>query len=219
MRQAKGKITPAEAAAVSAAAEPNYVIGATARSSPDGHDSEGQTGEERQAIWGASASRDEVVLDQVDRRLLTLLQKDFPLVPRPFLHLGQLLDLGEEEVLARVSNLKAKKIIRRLGGVFNTRGLGFASTLVALQVRPEHLERVAERVNAYPGVTHNYARSHPFNLWFTLITRERQELEEIVAEIKTWEGVLDLLVLPARRIFKIGVKLDLVREDPAPKEE
>ncbi|MCL4426202.1 MAG: AsnC family transcriptional regulator [Firmicutes bacterium] len=150
-------------------------------------------------------------LDPVDRQLLTSLQKDLPLVPRPFFHLGQLLGLPEEEVLRRVSNLKEKGIIRRLGGIFNSRGLGFSSTLVALRVVPEELEKVAARVNHYPGVTHNYARPHPFNLWFTLIGRRQDEVKAILAEIRQFEGVLDILVLPAKRIFKIGVKLDLVK--------
>ena len=99
-------------------------------------------------------------LDALDRRILDIIQTDFPLSPRPYAVLGERLGLSEEEVFRRVRALREKKIIRRLGANFQSAKLGFVSTLCAAKVPGEKLEAFIDAVNAEPGVTHNYFRDH-----------------------------------------------------------
>ncbi len=151
----------------------------------------------------------EYELSPLDRIILNLIQKEFPLHHRPFQALAELAGCTEEEALESVKALREKGIIRRVGAVFDSQKLGFVSTLVALQAVPEKLEEIAVRVSALAGVTHNYQRDHAFNLWFTLTCQTQEELFRTLAEMETLPGVVKLRSLPALRLFKIGVYFKL----------
>lgn len=149
-------------------------------------------------------------MDALDRQLLNRLQKGLPLVPRPFEALGQELGIGEAEALERTRQLKAQGVIRRLGGIFDSRNLGFQSTLVALQVPQERIQEAATVINAYSEVTHHYLRNHErYNLWFTLIAPSEARIEEILAEISRRITPTAIRSLPAKRLFKIQVDFSL----------
>jgi len=151
-------------------------------------------------------------LDDLDRLLLNRLQEDFPLVAEPYAALGEALGTSAEDVLARIARLRSARIIRQISAIFDTRALGYHSTLVALQLPPEHLEAAAALVSAHPGVSHNYARKHQYNLWFTLAVPPWQDVEEAVARLGERAGALVTRVLPTLRLFKIGVRLDVAGE-------
>ncbi len=148
-------------------------------------------------------------MDSIDKKLLNRIQSDFPVESRPFQTLGEELGLSEDEVLIRIKSLKDEKIIRRLGGVFDSKKLGYESTLIAMRVPQDMIEDVAKIVSAYDGVTHNYERDDVYNLWFTLICESQERIEEIIAEIRQKTGISDMLNLPATRLHKIKVKFDL----------
>ena len=143
-------------------------------------------------------------MDNVDRQLLDIIQTGFPLTPRPYADLGQRLGISEQEALERVRALKQSKIIRRLGANFQSAKLGFVSTLCAAKVPQEKMDDFVARVNACPGVTHNYLREHAYNIWFTLISPSREEAQATLDGISAATGV-DILNLPATRLFKIRV--------------
>ena len=143
-------------------------------------------------------------LDTLDRRLLDVIQTDFPLVPRPYREIGRRLGISEAEALERVRALRERKIIRRLGANFQSAKLGFVSTLCAAKVPDESLEAFIARVNAQPGVTHNYLREHAYNVWFTLISPSREHAQGVLDEISAATGI-PILNLPATRLFKIRV--------------
>jgi len=155
-------------------------------------------------------------LDAVDRALLERLQADFPLSPRPFAALGQALGLEESEVLARVCRLKEANVIRQISAIFDTRRLGYQSTLVAFHLADAALEDVAAQVSAHPGVSHNYARPHHYNLWFTLAVPPGQEVAAEVGRLARQTGVDDWLNLPSLRVFKIKTHFKL-KEGSAPR--
>lgn len=143
-------------------------------------------------------------LDALDRRILDIIQTDFPLAPHPYAVLGERLGIPEEEVFGRVRALREKKIIRRLGANFQSAKLGFVSTLCAAKVPEERLEAFIEAVNAEPGVTHNYLRDHAYNVWFTLITASPESREAVLKDLEERTGVA-ILNLPATKLFKIRV--------------
>lgn len=145
----------------------------------------------------------EVKIDDTDRAILNRIQSDFPLTPRPYDTIGQELKLSEDEVLKRIRRLKRAKVIRRIGGNFTPRALGFVSTLCAAKVPPDKINRFAEIVNRYPGVTHNYRRENTFNVWFTFIAPSMGEIEANLKQIAADTGVTEILNMPATSVFKI----------------
>jgi siroheme decarboxylase len=150
-----------------------------------------------------------VKMDRIDREILNEIQSHFPLRSRPFREVGKKLHLSEKEVLLRVSRLKNEGIIRRIGANFNSRRLGFTSTLCAAKVPEDKLADFIETVNRYPGVTHNYERDGDYNIWFTFIGESMKTIEQALEEIKAGTGVNDLISLPAEKIFKIRVDFEV----------
>jgi len=137
-----------------------------------------------------------LLLDDIDRRLLDEHQRGFPLCERPFAEVGRCLGIGEAEVIARLRRLTAAGAVSRVGAVLAPRRIG-ASTLAAMAVPPERLNEVAELVNTFPEVNHNYEREHRFNLWFVLTAPDRGDLEQVLDAIAAATGlaVLDLPML------------------------
>jgi len=148
-------------------------------------------------------------MDAIDRRLLNLIQKDFPLVARPFTAIGEQLGISEEDVLARARRLKKGGVIRQISAIFDSRRLGYSSTLVTMDIPEEHIDESASHISEHSGVSHNYKRDHSFNLWFTLTLPPGADLEAEVAQLSDVAGARRTRVLPALRVFKIGVELDL----------
>ena len=148
-------------------------------------------------------------MDRIDREILNEIQSHFPLRSRPFQEVGKKLRLSEKEVLWRVSRLKNEGIIRRIGANFNSRRLGFTSTLCAAKVPKDKLDDFIEAVNRYPGVTHNYERDGDYNIWFTFIGESTKTIEQALEEIKAGTGINDLISLPAEKIFKIRVDFEV----------
>ena len=152
-------------------------------------------------------------LDEIDRTLLTEIQKGFPVDHRPFETLGQKLGLSEQACLARISRLKAEQVIRQLSAIFDTRSLGYQSTLAAMKVEPARADEAAAIINQHPGVSHNYKRNDPFNLWFTLAVPPADSLEQVVRILHTLTKAEETIILPTLRLYKIGVKLDLTGQE------
>src|SRR5436190_22825391 len=100
------------------------------------------------------------MMDTVDKNLLNLIQREFPLEREPFDTLGSSLGLAGDEVIRRIDALKRGRVIRQISAIFDTRVLGYQSSLVAARIPPEKLASVARAINADPGVSHNYERSN-----------------------------------------------------------
>ena len=148
-------------------------------------------------------------MDATDRAILNEMQSNFPVRSRPYREMGRRLGVSEEEVIARVKELKERGIIRRIGGNFSSHKLDYTSTLCAARVPEAKIERFVETVNRYPGVTHNYLRSNDYNIWFTFIAPSRDHITKALEEISRATGVTDILDLPARRMFKILVDFEV----------
>jgi DNA-binding Lrp family transcriptional regulator len=153
-----------------------------------------------------------VPLDDVDKKLLNLLQGSFPIAQRPFAAVAELAGLSEDEVLERTQYLLDKRIIREITPIFDTRALGYESMLVAAKVDSEHPHRAAKIINEHPGVTHNYLRNHDFNLWFTLAVEPGSELgmQGTLDVLQERTGAESIRQLPTLKLFKIRMDLEMV---------
>ena len=148
-------------------------------------------------------------MDEIDLRLLAMVQEEFPLAKRPFQVLGEALGISEAEALVRLERLKCDGLVRRIGPIMDLRKLGYSGVLVAMKVPEEKADKAAKIVSEYEEVSHNYLRPNEtgYNLWFTISAKEQRILEAL-DEIKLKTGMKPL-VLPTIRIFKIGVKFDI----------
>lgn len=151
-------------------------------------------------------------MNQAERKILNIIQSDFPLESRPYAVIAEKLDLTEAEVLAKIRSLTSKGVIRRIGAIFNSSELGFASTLCAAKVPDDKLEGFVNYLNALPGVTHNYLRANAYNVWFTYIGRDEAEINCMLTELKSISGI-EALKLPAKHMYKIQVDFDLLHGD------
>jgi DNA-binding Lrp family transcriptional regulator len=152
-------------------------------------------------------------IDTVDKQLLNEIQWVFPLTDRPYLEISKRYNISEKDVMQRTSHLKEIGLIRQINAIFDTRRLGYKSALVAFSVKPDKLNHVAEEVNKHQGVSHNYERNHEFNMWFTLAVPPYADIKMDLERMASIEGVIKYRVLPTLKLYKIGVRLDMVNED------
>lgn len=148
-------------------------------------------------------------LDEVDKKILRELQGNLPIVERPFLEAAEKVGIAEEEFFSRLKKLIEAGIIRKFGLRIDSKKVGFASTLVAMKVAKDRIDAVAEQLNSYESITHNYARDHEYNLWFTVIDKDEKALNETLERIKREVEHEEMLNLPVVRKFKIDVKFDI----------
>jgi DNA-binding Lrp family transcriptional regulator len=152
-----------------------------------------------------------VPLDELDKRVLNLLQGSFPIAPRPYAAVAELAGVQEEEVLSRTRRLLDERIIREVTPIFDTRVLGYSSMLVAAKVDPENPWRAAKVINSHPGVSHNYLRDHDFNIWFTIATEpgSRLGIDGTLDVLQRLTGAESIRQLPTLRLFKIRMDLEM----------
>jgi DNA-binding Lrp family transcriptional regulator len=152
-----------------------------------------------------------IPLDDLDKRLLNLMQGSFPIEPQPYLRVAELAGIEESEVLSRVQHLLDERIIRQVTPIFDTRALGYSSMLVAAKVDSENPHRAAQVINAHPGVSHNYLRNHEFNLWFTIATEPDSPLglDGTLDALATEAGAESVRQLPTLKLFKIRMDLEM----------
>ena len=153
--------------------------------------------------------------DLTDRELLNRVQSDFPLAERPYEAVGRSLGLSEAAVLQRIARLKRLNIIRQISAIFDTRRLGYKTTLAAFRYPPGLLDKGARWINRHPGVSHNYARNGYFNLWFTLAVAPYEDLAQTVERMAMETGAEAYRLMPTIRFFKIGVNFDMVKNQGA----
>jgi DNA-binding Lrp family transcriptional regulator len=150
-------------------------------------------------------------LDDLDKRLLNLMQGRFPIAPRPYEAVATEAGITEQEAIDRVKRLLDERIIRQVTPIFDTRALGYSSMLVAAKVDPENPWRAANVINEHPGVSHNYLRNHEFNIWFTIATEpdSRLGLDGTLEALAREAGAESVRQLPTLKLFKIRMDLEM----------
>ncbi|MPZ87749.1 MAG: AsnC family transcriptional regulator [Nitriliruptorales bacterium] len=150
-----------------------------------------------------------VTLDESDQQLLNLIQTEFPLVTRPFAALGERLGEPETTVMERYQRLRHERIIRQVSAIFDTRKLGYRSSLVATATAESRVDEAASVISRHPGVSHNYRRDHEFNIWWTIAVPPADDLQTNVNALHRLSGATSTRVLPTLKLYKIGVDLDV----------
>ena len=156
-----------------------------------------------------------VSMDNLDKEILNEIQWTFPLVPKPYSEIAKKFSITDDEMMQRLRTLKQAGIIRQLSAIFDTRRLGYKSALVAMAISPDKLDQIANQINRHPGVSHNYERNHEYNLWFTLAVPPGSDLKTEIDKFSKLQGINKVRMLPTIKLFKIGVKLEMVEDKKA----
>lgn len=149
------------------------------------------------------------------QEILSRIQKKFPLVERPFKNIAGELGISEDEVIAILQQEKRDNIIRQTSAIFDTKRLGYRSSLVAFKIPEEKIDAAVEIINSHPGISHNYERNHEFNIWFTLAVPpdSRLGIEKTLEILSKLTEADDYIMLPTLKLFKISVKLNTTGKD------
>lgn len=147
------------------------------------------------------------MLDTLDRAIINQLQGGFPICESPYAVVAEQLGTTEGELIQRVQRLLDEKILSRFGPMYHAERLGGGLTLAAMAIPEELFDEVAEQVNAFPEVAHNYAREHELNMWFVLATETPQRITEVINEIEERTG-FDVINMPKEKEFFIGLRFE-----------
>ena len=147
-------------------------------------------------------------MDELDWRILEALQNDFPLSPRPYETIARQLKIHSGELWNRLDRLMAEGVIRRIGASLDSRKFGFYSTLAAVSVEADLVDKAAEVIGQFPEVTHSYLRKDEFNIWFTIIAADEDKIEYILERIRSALSLKSsqVLNLPMKRLFKLDTR-------------
>jgi len=140
------------------------------------------------------------------QELLERIQSDFPTIPTPYARLAEEFGVKEEKIIKAIKEMRDSGVIRRIGASIDSRKAGYVSTLVGCKVEEDALEAVAEGIGYNHGVTHSYQRDDEFNLWFTLIMKDEDELKQTLGDYSDLPGVVELHSMPADKVYKIKVQ-------------
>lgn len=153
-------------------------------------------------------------MDKSDSQILQELQYNFPLIERPYEVIADRLHISHTELWERVQKMLDRGVIRRMGASFDSNKLGFCSTLAAVNVRPELVDRADKIIGQFPEVTHSYLRNNAFNIWFTLIAVDETRIEEILEQIRVSLSLdkSQILNLPMKRLFKLDARFNVSRQ-------
>jgi DNA-binding Lrp family transcriptional regulator len=156
-------------------------------------------------------------MSTLEFRLLNEFQRDLPLCPAPYAAMGRKLGLDEATVIDTLARLAHAGKVSRVGAVFRPHTVS-ASTLAAMRVPQQRVEDVARIVSACPGVSHNYARIHRWNLWFVAAAADESQLAQLLDDLEARCGC-PMLRLPLVESYHIDLGFDLsggaARKNPA----
>ena len=146
-------------------------------------------------------------MDDIDKAIINRLQKGLPICPAPYRIVAEELGFDAAVLLARLQALLAKGILSRFGPMYHAEHMGGALSLVALKVPVERFDEVADIVNVFPEVAHNYARNHVLNMWFVLATEQPEQVQTVIAEIERLTG-LAVFNMPKINEYYVGLQLE-----------
>ena len=146
-------------------------------------------------------------LDTVDQQLINHYQRNLPVCERPYREMAETLGISEDEVISRLAVLQQQQVLSRVGPVFEHSQAG-ASLLAAVAAPVEQIDLVAARISSAPGVNHNYAREHLYNLWFVMTAPDEDTLDERLDELEH-QLKLPILRLPMVEGYHIDLGFDI----------
>ena len=145
-------------------------------------------------------------MDSIDRSIINHLQGGFPICDRPYAEAARELSISEQELIDRLGALLQDGTLSRFGPMYHAERLGGALTLCAMAVPDEAFEQIAQLVNAFPEVAHNYQRDHRLNMWFVLAVADPRAVTDVIRKIEDCTGHT-VYNMPKLEEFYVGLRL------------
>lgn len=149
-----------------------------------------------------------MAMDSVDRDIINSLQGGFPICEHPYARAAETLGLDELTLIARLQKLQEQGYLSRFGPMYHAERLGGGLTLAAMAVAETEFDRIADLVNAFPEVAHNYKREHELNMWFVLATETPERIDEVIQEIESQTGH-EVYNMPKQEEFFVGLRFEV----------
>jgi DNA-binding Lrp family transcriptional regulator len=147
-------------------------------------------------------------LDRIDREIINTLQGGFPVCERPFREAAKVIGIAEEDLIARIDKLLEDRVLTRFGPLYHAERLGGGLTLAAMRIPQDRFDRVADIVNSFREVAHNYERDHEFNMWFVVATDIPERVQEVLNEIEQLSGY-PVYNMPKEHEFFVGLRFEV----------
>jgi DNA-binding Lrp family transcriptional regulator len=149
----------------------------------------------------------QVTIEEIDKKIIRLIQGDLPLEPRPFGVLAEKIGMTEEAFVGRVKALKEKGVIRRFGATLYHQEAGYSSNaMVAWLVPEEKIEETGRMFAGFREVTHCYHRSPQMDWHYNLYTMihgdNREACYEIARRMSETVRINDYELLFSEKEFK-----------------
>ncbi|MCF7971072.1 MAG: Lrp/AsnC family transcriptional regulator [Methylococcaceae bacterium] len=146
-------------------------------------------------------------MDELDRAIINSLQEGFPICASPYKQVAETLNISEQALIKRLQTLLDNGILSRFGPMFHAEHMGGALTLAAVKAPEDSYETIAEIINAFPEVAHNYAREHALNMWFVLATETPEQIQQVISQIEA-QTELTVYNMPKIQEYFVGLKLE-----------
>ena len=146
------------------------------------------------------------MMDEVDKQIINHLQGGFPVCDSPYQVVADQLGLTETGLISRIKALLESGVLSRFGPLYHAEQMGGALTLAAVKTPEAEFDQVAEIINAFPEVAHNYQRNHELNMWFVIATDVPERLTEVIQEIEQQTG-LSVYNMPKINEYFVGLNL------------
>ncbi len=147
-------------------------------------------------------------MDSVDRTIINTLQDGFPICDYPYAVVAEQIGTTEAELMHRIDSLLEEGLLSRFGPMFNADRMGGAFTLCAMSVPEADFDSVADYVNSFEEVAHNYAREHELNMWFVVGTEKPERIDEVLDIIQSHTGLM-VYNMPKQEEFFIKLKFNV----------
>ena len=146
-------------------------------------------------------------MDEIDKQIINHLQGGFPVCDSPYKMVAEQMGLSEDVLINRIKDLLDTGMLSRFGPLYHAEEMGGALTLAAVKAPADEFDTIAEIINAFPEVAHNYERSHELNMWFVIATDLPERLTEVIQEIEL-QTELSVYNMPKINEYFVGLKLE-----------
>lgn len=146
-------------------------------------------------------------MDEIDKRIINHLQEGFPVCDSPYAKVANELGIDEQTLLHRLQVLLDQGVLTRFGPLYHAELLGGGLTLAAVKAPIEQFDRIADIINAFPEVAHNYARQHELNMWFVLATERPEQIDAAIDKIEKQTG-LRVYNMPKIQEYYVGLRFE-----------
>lgn len=146
-------------------------------------------------------------LDDIDRKILTILQKNSR---TPLREISKEVGLAESTVYERIKKLKEHGIIRRFTVILDPDALGFTLlAFILIKSKAGKYSHVASELKKYHQIVEIYETTGDYDMLVKIRTKNSEELNEFLDTIGEIDGVVATHTMVVLKVHKETTELPL----------